>query len=130
MPKAIVTLGKTDFETNAVMGDHSVVFDEPVNLGGQNKGPGATEMLCSSLGACTAITIKMYANHKQWNIDSLTVEVDKSTNAEGKNIFTRRIHVTGTLDADQRNRIVAIANKCPIHKILEGGNNIIETSLA
>ncbi len=129
MPKALVTLGSTDFEMTATIGKHKVTFDEPESAGGKDKGPGATEMLCASLAACTTATIKMYLNHKGWKIDSLSVEVDKHTNTEGKNVFTRKIEVKGNLDAEQRNRVLAVANKCPVHKILEN-SNIIESTLS
>jgi putative redox protein len=128
MPKASVILGHTDFEITATIRSHKVTFDEPKDLGGQDKGPGATEMLCASLAACTVATIKMYVNHKGWKVESLSCDVDKSTNTEGKAVFTRKVTVTGPLDDEQKNRILAVANKCPVHKILEG-SNIIETTL-
>lgn len=124
MAKATVTLGSTDFEMTATMGQHKVIFDEPTSNGGQDKGPAPTEMLCSALGACTAATVKMYLNHKQWKTEGISVEVEKTTNAEGKNVFSRKVTVKGNFDAEQRNRILAIANKCPVHKILENGNTI------
>jgi putative redox protein len=129
MPKASVTLGHTDFEMTASIRQHKVIFDEPTSNGGQDKGPGPTEMLCASLAACTVATIKIYLNHKQWKIEGITVEVDKHTNEEGKNVFTRKIDLKGALDADQKARVLVVANKCPVHKVLETGN-IIETSLA
>src|SRR5579871_3911180 len=129
MAKASVTLGSTDFEMTATMRQHKVIFDEPASNGGQDKGPGPTEMLCASLGACTMATIKMYLNHKQWKIEGITVDVEKTTNAEGRNVFTRNIHITGNLDQEQRTRVLAIANKCPVHKILETAS-IIETALS
>ena len=128
MPKAIVKLGSTDFEMTAIIGNHKVIFDEPASNGGQDKGPAPTEMLCAALAACTTATVKMYLNHKQWKIEDMTIEVEKSTTAEGKNVFTRKIEVKGALDAEQKNRILAIANKCPVHKILEA-QNIIESVL-
>ena len=128
MPKATVTLGSTDFEITAAIGRHKVVFDEPVSNGGQDKGPAPTEMVCAALAACTTATVKMYLNHKQWKTDGIMVEVEKNTNAEGKNVFSRKIEVKGLFDDDQKKRILAIANKCPVHKILESAN-IIESVL-
>ena len=128
MTKATVTLGNTDFEMTATIRQHKVIIDEPVSHGGQDKGPGPTEMLCAALACCTTATIKIYLNHKQWKTDGITVEVEKSTNAEGKNVFTRKIDVKGTFDADQKSRILVVANKCPVHKILEA-QNIIESAL-
>src|SRR6185437_13068940 len=106
MTKAIVTLGYTDFEMMASIRQHKVIFDEPESNGGKDKGPGPTEMLCASLAACTVATIKIYLNHKQWKIEGINVEVDKTTNAEGKNVFTRKIELKGALDADQKARVL------------------------
>lgn len=128
MPKATVNLGGTDFEMTATIRQHKVIFDEPTDNGGQDKGPAPTEMLCAALAACTTATVKMYLNHKQWKTDGITVEVEKSTNAEGKNVFTRKIEVKGSFDQEQKTRIMAIANKCPVHKILES-QSIIESTL-
>ena len=128
MSHAIVTLGHTDFEMTAVIRDHKITFDEPENNGGKDKGPAPTEMLCAALGACTVATIKMYINHKQWKMDSLSCDVSKYVNTEGKNVFTRKIHLKGALSEEQRSRVLVVANKCPVHKILEG-SNIIETTL-
>ncbi|HXB14095.1 MAG TPA: OsmC family protein [Bacteroidia bacterium] len=128
MPNATANLGSTDFEMTASIRQHKVIIDEPTSNGGQDKGPSPTEMLCASLASCTIATIKMYLNHKQLKAEGITVEVDKSINAEGKVVFTRKINVKGTFDADQKSRLLAVANKCPIHKMLETGN-IIESSL-
>lgn len=128
MPKATVILGSTDFEMTATIGRHKIIFDEPASNGGQDKGPAPTEMLCAALAACTTATVKMYLNHKQWKMEGMTVEVEKSINTEGKNVFTRKIEVKGALDAEQKNKILAIANKCPVHKVLEA-QNIIESVL-
>jgi putative redox protein len=128
MANARVTLGSTDFEMTAAIRQHKVTIDEPAGNGGQDKGPSPTELLCASLASCTAATIKMYINHKQLKTEGITVEVENSTNIEGKNVFTRKINVRGTFDAAQKDRLLAIANKCPVHKILES-SNIIESSL-
>ena len=128
MPTATATLGKADFEITATIRQHKVMFDEPQNNGGQDMAPAPTEMLCASLCACTIATMKIYINHKKWTVEGITVDVDKSTNTEGKNVFKRTITVKGNFDADQKSRILAIANKCPVHKILES-SNIIETTL-
>jgi len=126
MAQATVTSGSSDFEMVATIRNHKVIIDESAGNGGQDKGAAPTEMLCASLASCTAITIKMYLNHKQWKTDGITVDVSQSANAEGKNVFSSNIEVKGAFDAEQKNRILAIANKCPVHKALEAGN-IIET---
>lgn len=128
MPKATVTLGPVDFGMTAVVRNHTVIIDEPLSNGGQDTGPGPTEYLCVALASCTTATLKMYANRKEWKLDSLIVEVDKETSADGKNVFKRTLHIKGPLDEEQINRLAQIANACPVHKILVQAN-IVETVL-
>jgi len=123
MPKATVTLGPVDFGMTAVVGNHKVIIDEPVSNGGKDTGPSPTEYVCVALASCTTATIKMYANRKQWKIESLRVDVEK-TSAEGKNIFKRTLHIKGPLDGEQLNRLMQIANACPVHKILSQANTV------
>ena len=129
MHKATVTLGPVDFGMKAVVGNHTVIIDEPVSNGGGDTGPSPTEYLCIALASCTTATVKMYANHKQLKIDFMQVEVEKETTAEGKNIFKRTIHINGDLDNAQLTRLTQIANNCPVHKILTQANTV-ETVLA
>jgi putative redox protein len=124
MSKATVTLGPVDFGMTAIAGNHKVIIDEPVSSGGHDSGPTPTEYLCVALASCTTATLKMYANRKQWKIDSLTVAVEKETLADGKNIFKRTIHLKGALDEEQLDRLMQIANVCPVHKILSQANTI------
>lgn len=129
MYKAIVTLGPVDFGMKAVVGNHTVIIDEPVSNGGRDTGPSPNEYICVALASCTTATVKMYANRKQWKIDSMQVEVEKETTPEGKNIFKRILHIKGNLDNDQLTRLTQIANACPVHKILTQANTV-ETVLA
>lgn len=129
MAKAKVTLGPVDYGMVAEVRNHKVIIDEPVGNGGRDTGPAATEYLCIALASCTAATIKMYANRKQWKIDALTVEVEKEISADGKNIFKRSLQIKGILDEEQMKRLMQIANVCPVHKILVQANTV-ETILS
>ena len=96
--------------------------DEPVEDGGANTGPAPHRLLLSALGACTAITVQMYAARKQWPLRHVAVELQFNPDgapASGNDI-TRVITLDGNLDDDQRERLLQIANKCPIHKVLTG----------
>lgn len=110
---------------------HDWLADEPLDKGGANAAPDPTRLLLSSLGACTVITLHMYAARKQWPLAS--VEVELQFNPAGKpksgTDITRRIALKGDLDDDQRARLVQIANACPIHNVLVGEVRI-DTSLA
>ena len=120
--------------------DHHTLADEPVAYGGTNRGMSPYQYLAAGLGACTSMTIRMYARRKKWPLEAVHVDVmhDKvhaqdCTACEDKNSkvdqFTRVIHLRGPLDQDQRARLLAIADKCPVHRTLKSANRI-ETTLA
>ncbi len=101
---------------------HQWLADEPLDLGGANNATSPDRMLLGSLGACTAITLQMYAARKQWPLTGVEVELQLNPAGEaavGSNI-TRKISLHGELDEVQRQRLLQIANACPIHKILTG----------
>ncbi|MHB1056361.1 MAG: OsmC family protein [Rhodanobacter sp.] len=96
--------------------------DEPVEEGGGNTGPAPHRLLLSALGACTAITVRMYAARKQWPLAHVDVELkfNPDGSPETGNDITRVVTLQGALDDGQRERLLQIANKCPIHKVLTG----------
>src|SRR3954468_17331331 len=96
---------------------HTLYADEPTDQGGEDTGPAPGDLLRMSLASCTAITLRMYANRKHWDVQKIEVKV-KSEQVEGKTIFTRAIEINGNIDKKQRERMLEIANSCPIHKAL------------
>ena len=114
------------------VGDHQLMADEAKALGGQELGPAPHEFLLAGLGACTAMTVKLYAARKQWPLEHVAVKLsrrkikasacpDCTTATEGEvEEMTREITLEGPLDADMRARLLEIANKCPVHRTLSG----------
>ena len=121
--KAHISLGNQDYKTNILVGGHSITADEPVEVGGNNEGPTATQLLLSSLGSCTAITMRMYAQRKEWNLGDITIDlsIDRE-NVEGRMVskILRSISFSEELSEEQKERMLLIADKCPIHKTLTG----------
>ena len=105
--------------------------DEPVAVGGGGTGPDPYDLLCAALGACTSMTLRLYAGQKGWPVSRLRVTVGHSKDKARKppDLFTREIRIEGDLDATQRARLLEIANRCPVHRTLEGGS-AVETRLA
>jgi putative redox protein len=107
-----------------------VIADEPVDKGGKDTGFSPKELLASALAACTSATVRMYADRKNWPLDEVKIDVELERNEEAnKTVISRRIQFIGTLDADQRKRLLAVANACPVHKILSNPIEINTTLL-
>lgn len=112
---------KTEVDTN----DFKFIVDEPKSLGGTEQGPNPGNLLAAALASCTAITLRMYANRKDWPVDSIDVTVDFERNQERQTTeFRREINIKGTLDEKQKSRLLAIANACPVHKTLSSASVI------
>ncbi len=103
------------------IGRHQLTADEPSDLGGEDAGPNPQELLAASLASCTAITIEMYAKRKGWQVDDLAVDVDYEPAQRGSPTrFTMKVQLPKELPEDQRERLLQIAAKCPVHRTLEG----------
>jgi putative redox protein len=127
-PTVIATIGAAEYQVQLDDGMHKWLADEPEGLGGRDTGPAPASLLLSSLGACTSITLKMYAKRKDWPLEALRVTLSLASTANGTAI-DRQIVLTGPLSEDQRERLLQIANACPVHKILTGAIQI-QTAIA
>ncbi|MFL5897172.1 MAG: OsmC family protein [Solirubrobacterales bacterium] len=99
---------------------HTLRVDEPVAAGGADSGPRPTQLLGASLAGCIAITVEMYAQRKGWDVGSVEVDVEMSYEGPVPTDFEVGLKLPGHLDEEQRRRLLVIATKCPVHKVLAG----------
>jgi putative redox protein len=108
---------------------HEVAVDEPREAGGADSAPSPTRLLAASLASCTAVTVALYADRKGWDLDGLVVDVDFAgpPRAGERARFDVEVTLPDGLDADQRERVMVIAGKCPVHRILAAGAEVVTT---
>jgi uncharacterized OsmC-like protein len=130
MPRSVyVHSGPSRYGQNITVGPHRFQADEPNDVGGDDAGPNPYELLLAALGACTSMTVRMYAERKQWPLQGVQVRLSHArvhaedcAECETKVGLIDRIEVaisfTGDLSEDQQRRLLEIANKCPVHRTL------------
>lgn len=101
-------------------GGHELIVDEPADRGGTDTGPRPTQLLGASLASCIAITVEMYADRKEWDVGRLEVSVDVGYEGPVPNSYDVTLALPAELDDEQRRRLLVIATKCPVHKVLAG----------
>ena len=133
----VLVRGGAGLRQEIVVGDKTLVADEPTELGGTDEGPTPYELLLGALGACTAMTVTLYARRKGWALSGVTVELESDrihardcSECETQEGYLDRIRmrvaVDGPLHEEQRARLEEIARKCPVHKTLTGEVRIEE----
>lgn len=128
MRKVVVSDSQNGLKHEIKAGNHTLISDAPKEAGGQELGPDPHELLLASLGACTSMTLKMFAGRRGWDLKTVEVFLteDQADDADGKKktVITREIKVTGDLNQEQLDSLKSIADKCPVHKLLTGPKDI------
>ena len=136
--RVVTRIGKTGYRTEIMAGGHRLVADEPADVGGTDTGPTPYDLLVAGLGACTAITLRMVADRKDWPLEAVTVSLSHrkihatdcdscATEKRELDQIERQIELLGPLDAGQRQRLMEIADRCPVHRTLHGQIEVITT---
>ena len=140
--REVVVRGKASgFEQEVTAGSHHFKSDEPVSDGGTDTGPGPYDLLLAALGSCTSMTVALYARRKGWALDSVTVHLrhekihaedcaECETRAGLLDRIEREIRFSGSLDAEQRSKLLEIAEKCPVHRTLKSEIDIRTREIA
>ena len=129
-------IGEKGFLTEVTAGRHHLLADEPASVGGDDRGPSPYGYLLSALGTCTAMTLRIYADYKKIDLKEVKVKLthDKIHQSDGQNSedssgkidqIRRQIKITGDLTDEQRKRLIEIADRCPVHKTIEGKPQIL-----
>ncbi len=135
VPEVVVRGSVAGFTQEITSGSHRLFSDEPKEQGGQDAGPSPYELLAAALGACTSMTLGMYARRKQWPLASVIVRLrhskihaadcaDCDTKDEMLDRMDRDIELVGDLTEEQRMKLLEIADKCPVHRTLTRGMRI------
>ena len=124
--------GSGRYQQAITVGQHQLIADEPESLGGNDAGPAPFDLLMAGLGACTSITLRMYAERKALNLTQISVALShEKIELDGvkRDRIQRTITLTGDMNSEQRQRLLEIANKCPVHRAVSP-SLLIETTLA
>ncbi len=136
--RVVTRTGAAGFRTDVVVRRHRLVADEPASVGGDDEGPTPYDYVVAGLGACTSMTLRMYADRKEWPLEEVRVRLrhgkihraDEEDCVDGREARLDRIHreieLVGDLDDEQRDRLMEIADRCPVHRTLERGI-VVET---
>ncbi len=119
MRKVQSQFGLNPLQQKLAVGDLHLLADAEVSRGGAGTGPSPHEYLAAALASCTSMTLKMYSERKAWKLENVivTVDIDRTNDVE---IFIRDIQLMGELETEQKERLLDVANRCPIHKALAG----------
>ena len=127
-----------NLQHEATVRSHSVILDEPKEVGGDDKGMSPYEALLSALGGCIAMTLRLYASRKKWPLDDVKVtlshnkshardceDCESDSNTGMLDVIRKKVEITGDLTEEQHTRLQEIATRCPVHRTLTGSIEIL-----
>jgi putative redox protein len=128
--RSAVARRRKGYEHEVEIREHRLIVDEPEDRGGSDQGPTPAELLAASLATCTAITLEMYADRKEWGLGAVEVAVDYTeATTDNPPIFDVRIALGAQLSAEHRDKLLNIAGKCPVYRALKAKEIVINDSL-
>jgi uncharacterized OsmC-like protein len=139
-PDVVVRGAASGFAQEIVIGPHRLTADEPIEVGGTETGPSPYDLLLAALGSCTSMTISLYARTKKWPLESVTIHLRHSrihaadcreceTKMGKIDRIERKIHLIGSLEPEQHEKLLEIADKCPVHRTLKSEIDIQTTAI-
>ena len=136
--RVVARIGRVPYRTDVLANGHHLLADEPEQVGGGDAGPSPYELLASALGTCTVMTLRMYADRKQWPLEAAEVRIrhekvhcsDCERPGQKLDQLTRELVLVGELDDEQRQRLLEIADRCPVHRTLTEGRIEVTTTFA
>jgi putative redox protein len=114
----VQTTSSQQYITTIANANHTVISDEPIDVGGHDTGMKPMELLHGALAGCTSITMRMYANRKEWDLGEITIDVERIENEGEEPYLAKKIQFSANLDDAQKAKLMIIAGKCPVHKLL------------
>jgi putative redox protein len=129
MARGTAHIGSDTYTTQIEVGGHALTGDEPERNGGHDAGPAPYDFLLAGLASCTAITLRMYADRKQWPVTAVDVDLHLTHDEDGGTLIRRTLNISGEVDQEQKARMMEIAEKTPVTLTMKAGMRI-DTKLA
>lgn len=118
------SIGEEQYRVTHSNGRHQFFADEPAEKGGKDTAPTPDELLEAALASCTLVTLRMYTDHKQWNVGEITISVSLQR-VEGKSIITRVMKFEKQVTEEQKQRLIQVAKACPVSKTISGNAELV-----